>query len=223
MPDNKIITILIADDHAFFREGLRKVLKANRQFKVLGEATNGKELIDIAVIQEPDIIIVDIAMPVLNGIEAVKRIMALELPCKVIALSMHNEDSIILQMLNAGAMGFLEKNTSKDELYDAIKSVVLDNRVYFPESTNAHMMDLLCSSNYKPYPEPAIVFTERELEVIQMVCKDFTTKEIGAKLELSPRTIDSHRNRIMERMNVKSVAGLVAYAYTHELVKTTIQ
>ena len=106
------------------------------------------------------------------------------------------------------------------EIYEAINSVVNYDRVYFPESTKTAMMELLSTAPYKPYPKVQIEFTQRELEVIGMVCKDFTTKEIGAKLNLSPRTVDTHRNRIMERMNVRSVAGLVAYSYSYGLVGT---
>ena len=223
MESFKIITVVIADDHAFFREGLSKVLNANNKIKVIGEAANGLELVALAKKLIPDILIVDITMPILDGIKAVKEIMNLGIPSKVIALSMHTEEAIILQMLNSGAMGFLDKNTSKEELYEAIDSVHINNSVYFPASTNAHMMELLYTSTYKPYPEIGIIFSNRELEVIQMICKDFTSKEIGAKLELSPRTVDTHRLRIMEKMNVKSVAGLVAYAYSHALIKITIQ
>jgi DNA-binding NarL/FixJ family response regulator len=218
MDTNKQITVVIADDHTFFREGLSKVLQANKKIKVLAQATNGLELIEFAKQYTPDVLIVDIAMPLLDGIKAVKEITRLGIRSKVIALSMHTEDSIILQMLDAGAMGFLDKNTSKKEMYEAIDSVLVHNSVYFPESTNAYMMELLASSSYKPYPQKGVVFTPREQEVIQMICKDFTTKEIGVKLDLSPRTIDTHRVRIMEKMNVKSVAGLVAYAYSKGII-----
>jgi DNA-binding NarL/FixJ family response regulator len=218
MDTNKHITVVIADDHTFFREGLSKVLQANKKIKVLAQATNGVELIEFAKQYTPDVLIVDISMPLLDGIKAVKEITRLGIRSKVIALSMHTEDSIILQMLDAGAMGFLDKNTSKKEMYEAIDSVLIHNSVYFPESTNAYMMELLASSSYKPYPQKGVVFTPREQEVIQMICKDFTTKEIGVKLDLSPRTIDTHRVRIMEKMNVKSVAGLVAYAYSKGII-----
>ncbi len=218
MDTNKHITVVIADDHTFFREGLSKVLQANKKIKVLAQASNGLELIEFAKQYTPDVLIVDIAMPLLDGIKAVKEITRLGIRSKVIALSMHTEDSIILQMLDSGAMGFLDKNTSKEEMYEAIDSVLIHNSVYFPESTNAYMMELLMSSNFKPYPQNGVVFTPRELEVIQMICKDFTTKEIGAKLDLSPRTIDTHRVRIMDKMSVKSVAGLVAYAYSHGIM-----
>jgi DNA-binding NarL/FixJ family response regulator len=213
------ISIVIADDHSFFREGLVKVLNMTGMVQILGEASNGQELVDLAQTLDPDLLIVDIGMPILNGIDAVKKIHELGIRARVIALSMHSEDAIIIKMLEAGAMGYLDKNTSKEELFEAIDSVVVHNRVYFPASTNAHMLDLLSTSTYKPFPDEALVFTDRELEVIKLVCLEFSNKEIANQLQLSQRTIETHRARIMERMNVKSVAGLVAYAYSNGLIK----
>jgi DNA-binding NarL/FixJ family response regulator len=213
------ISIVIADDHSFFREGLVKVLNMTGMVKVVGEASNGQELVDLTQQLDPDLLIVDIGMPILNGIEAVKQIREKGLRARVIALSMHSEDAIIIQMLEAGAMGYLDKNTSKEELYQAIDSVVVQNRAYFPASTNTHMVLLLASSPYKPFPDEVLVFTERELEVIALVCLEFSNKEIASQLKLSQRTIETHRVRIMERMNVKTVAGLVVYAYTKGLIK----
>lgn len=217
--NQKKISIIIADDHTFFREGLVKVLNAAGRFNVLAEATNGHELIELATEHQPDLLIVDIGMPILNGIDAVQQLATAGIPSKVVALSMHREDSIMLRMLNAGAMGYLDKNTSKEELYEAIDNIVLHDHVYFPASTSEHMLELLRNSAYKPYPASAVTLTEREIQVIQLVCLDFTNKEIAKHLYLSPRTIESHRARIMERINVKSVSGLVVYAYTHGLYK----
>ncbi len=216
---NNQISIVIADDHSFFREGLVKVLTMTGMVQIIGEASNGQELVNLTQQLDPDLLIVDIGMPVLNGIDAVKKIKELGLRARVIALSMHSEDAIIIKMLEAGAMGYLDKNTTKEELFEAIDSVVAHNRVYFPASTNSHMLDLLTTSTYKPYPNEKLVFTDRELEVIQLVCLEFSNKEIANQLQLSQRTIETHRVRIMERMNVKSVAGLVAYAYSNALVK----
>lgn len=215
----KAISIIIADDHAFFREGLVKVLDAAGRFHVVAQAASGQELVDLATEHKPDLLIVDIGMPILNGIEAVQQLADSGIPSKVVALSMHREDSIVLRMLNAGAMGYLDKNTSKEELYEAIDSIVLNDRVYFPASTSEHMLELLRKSPYQPFPEPTAILTEREIQVIQLVCLDFTNKEIAKHLYLSPRTIESHRARIMERINVKSVSGLVVYAYTHGIYK----
>ena len=213
------ISIVIADDHSFFREGLVKVLNMTGMVQVIGEASNGEELVSLASTLDPDLLIVDIGMPVLNGIDAIIQIREQGIRARVIALSMHSEDAIMIKMLEAGAMGYLDKNTTKEELFAAIDSVVVHNRVYFPASTNAHMFDLLSTSTYKPFRDEALVFTDRELEVIQLVCLEFSNKEIANQLQLSQRTIETHRVRIMERMNVKSVAGLVAYAYSNGLIK----
>lgn len=222
MPSSKNkpkISVIIADDHTFFREGLVKVLQIAKRFQVVGEASNGEELIALAIEHQPNVLIVDINMPVLNGIEAIHKIASLGIPSKVIGLTMHTDNTTLLKMLNAGAMSILDKNTSKDELYEAIDSLVLHNRLYFPAATNAKMLSLLSSANVRPAPDTTEFFTERELDVIRLVCADFANKEIADQLELSPRTVESHRVRIMEKMGVKSVAGLVAYAFSHGLVQ----
>ena len=188
---NNQISIVIADDHSFFREGLVKVLNMTGMVQILGEASNGQELVELAQSLDPDLLIVDIGMPILNGIDAVRQIKEQGIRARVIALSMHSEDAIIIKMLEAGAMGYLDKNTSKEELFEAIDSVVVHNRVYFPASTNAHMLNLLSTSTYKPFPDEALVFTERELEVIKLVCLEFSNKEIANQLQLSQRTIET--------------------------------
>ena len=212
------ITIIVADDHPFFRDGLIKVLELDRRFSVVDEAKDGEELIQKVKHFKPDISIVDITMPRKNGIEATREIKELGLASEVIALSMHTDEKLILQMLQAGAMGYLEKNISKEELYKAIDSVVEDRRVYFPESTSRRMFQLIQHSFLKPYGVSNIVFTEKELEIIQWVCKDLSNKEIGEKLNMSSRTVEGNRDRIMKRINVRSVAGLVAFAYSNGLL-----
>ena len=212
------ITIVIADDHTFFREGLVKVLNSNDKFVLLGEASNGQELVALAMEHAPDLLIVDIGMPIVNGIDAVTEINHLGIGCKVIALSMHTEDSILLKMLDAGAMSVLDKNTSRDELFEAIDTVVLQDRLYFPAATNAKMLSLLQYVGKKSDQESSTIFSERELDVIRLVCADFSNKEIADQLSLSIRTVESHRARIMNRMFVKSVAGLVAFAYSHGII-----
>jgi len=212
------ITILVADDHLFFREGLIKVLELERRYIVVDEAKDGEELVAKANHLKPDVAIVDITMPNKNGIEATKEIKDAALITEVIALSMHTDEKLILQMLQAGAMGYLEKNISKEELYKAIDSVVEDRRMYFPESTSRRMFQLLQHSSLRPYGDSIIEFTEKEIEIIQLVCKDLSNKEIGEKLTISSRTVEGNRDRIMKKMNVRSVAGLVAYAYSNGLV-----
>lgn len=212
------ISVIIADDHAFFRSGLSQVLLKAGKYQLLAEAADGLELVALTQQHKPDVVIVDIQMPKLNGIAATKQIKALKLPVSIIGLSMHTEETIILEMMEAGAMGYLDKNIDKEELYNAIESVVHWKQVYFPEKSSQRLFRLLEQGNYKPYPNHEIVFTARELEVIQLTCKDLTNKEIANELILSKRTIETHRVRIMEKMRVKSVAGLVAYAFTNGII-----
>ena len=218
MPNSPIISIVVADDHLFFREGLINVLKSKKRFEVVGIAGNGKELIELVTEHKPTLAIVDIGMPIMNGIEATKMIMAMEYKTEVIALSMHTEEAIIFKMLEAGAKGYLEKNISKEELFIAIESVIDYNQFYFPESSTTSMFRLMKKLSFSPYPKPSVLFSERELEVVSLVCQDFSSKEIASSLSLSNRTIETHRVNIMQKMNVKSVAGMVAFAYTNGLV-----
>ena len=212
---NKKISIIIADDHIFFREGLAKVLQMCKQYVVLGEAANGEELVSLANQHAPDLLIVDISMPTLNGIEAVKQIKYLGINCKVIALSMHSEVAILNKMIAAGAMSILDKNISRDELYEAINTVVVENQTYFPAAIKEKMQSLLNRAHGIDRQKPVATFSDRELEIIHLVCKDYSNKMIAEKLALSSRTVEAHRTRIMEKMEVKSVAGLVAYALSN--------
>ncbi len=212
------ITIVVADDHPFFREGLIKVLEFDKRFTVLEEAKNGEELISKVSHLKPDLAIADVTMPIKNGIEATKEIKDMGMATEIIALSMHNDEKLILQMLQAGAMGFLEKNISKEELYRAIETVIEDRRVYFPESTSRKMFQLIQQSTLKPFGISSIEFTSSEIEIIQWVCKDLSNKEIGEQLNISSRTVEGKRDRIMKKMNVRSVAGLVAFAYSNGIV-----
>ena len=218
MPNSPIIRIVVADDHLFFREGLINVLKSKKRFEVVGIAGNGKELIELVTEHKPNLAIVDITMPIMNGIEATKMIAGMDHKTAVIALSMHTEEAVIFKMLEAGAKGYLEKNISKEELFIAIESVVDNDQFYFPESSTTSMFRLMKKLSFSPYPKPSVLFSERELEVVSLVCQDFSSKEIASSLSLSNRTIESHRVNIMQKMNVKSVAGMVAFAYTNGLI-----
>ena len=218
MPNSPIISIVVADDHLFFREGLINVLKSKKRFEVVGIAGNGKELIELVTEHKPTLAIVDIGMPIMNGIEATKMIAGMDHKTAVIALSMHTEEAVIFKMLEAGAKGYLEKNISKEELFIAIECVVDNNQFYFPESSTTSMFRLMKKLSFSPYPKPTVLFSDRELEVILLVCQDFSSKEIASSLSLSNRTIETHRVNIMQKMNVKSVAGMVAFAYTNGFV-----
>lgn len=213
------ISIIVADELTFYRDGMVAALESENGYKVVGEAKNGEEVIEKTSRLKPDLAIIDISLPVVNGIEATDAIKKLGIVSEVIALSFNTDDSIIIKMLQVGAMGYIEKNIARHELYKAIETVVIDRRMYFPESTSKRMFQLLQKTSLNPLHNPDMLFSETEKKIIQLVCQDCTNEEIGKQLEISKRTIEGHRERIMKKMNVKSGTGLVAYAYTNHLVK----
>jgi len=214
----KQINIVIADDHEFFRHGLEHVLTQHPNYTVVSQASNGQELIEQVAFHTPDLAIVDISMPIIDGIEATRIISALYPETKVIALSMHDDDPFVISMMQAGALSYVLKNTNKSEIFEAINHVVMQGRIHFPASTPQSMINLFVRGNYEPLDQLNAIFSAREVEIVGLVCKDLTIKEIADILRLSPRTVESHRARIMRKMKVKSMAGMVAFAFKNNLV-----
>jgi two-component system, NarL family, response regulator NreC len=209
------IKIIIADDHEIFRDGLKLMLSKYPGISILAEASNGKELVTLVDEHNPEVILTDIVMPVMDGIEAVKKIRETRPDAAIIALSMFDNESLIVDMLEAGAIGYLLKNADKEEILEAIHSVSM-HRPYYCKSTSIKLAKLISKSKFKGL-ETKIEFSEKEKEIIQYVCQEFTNKEIGTKLFLSKRTVDGYRSKIMEKMQVKSTAGIVIYAIKHGL------
>lgn len=216
LPD---IKIAIADDHEIFRDGLKLMLGKYPEIQIACEAQNGAELVEMVNMYSPDVILTDIKMPVMDGIDAVKKIISTNKDAAIICLSMFDEDDLILDMIEAGAKGYLLKNSDKTEIIDAIITVYNGN--YFYGKTTSHkMIKMLAKSRIDPYskkmkPE----FSEREIEIIHLICNENSNKEIGGKLYLSSRTVEGHRLRIMEKMDVKNSVGLVVYSIKNGLVK----
>ncbi len=214
------IRLLIADDHEIFRDGFKLMLTKFPEIILAGEASNGKELIEMAGNLQPDVIITDIKMPVIDGIEATKKITELFPDIGIIGLSMYDDDELIVDMLEAGAKGYLIKNAGKEQITEAIKTVY-NNDPYYCKTTSHKLTNMIAKSRFNPYKKAAKVeFTERELEIVEQICKEMTNKEIGDKLFLSVRTVEGHRQKILEKMNVKNTVGLVVYAIKNGLVKT---
>ena len=210
------ITIIIADDHEIFRDGFRVMVKKFPDIKLIGEAENGKDLIDLAEKLKPDVILTDIKMPKMDGIEATRQLVKIA-NANIIALSMFDEDNLIIDMLEAGAKGYLLKNADKNEIIEAIKTVNRE-KTYYCKTTSAKLLQMIAKSKFNPYKKiPKPQFTERELEVIRLICDQLSNKEIAEKLNLSIRTIEGHREKILEKMDVHNTAGIVVYA-----IKTSI-
>lgn len=216
------IQLLMADDHEIFRDGFRLMLTKYPDIELAGEAENGRELIELAKELQPDVIITDIKMPVMDGIEATKKITEQFPDIGIIGLSMFDEDDLIVDMLEAGARGYLIKNAGKEQITEAIRTVYQGDPFYC-KTTSHKLTQMIAQSRFNPYKKsPKVEFSERELEVIELICSECTNKEIGDKLFISIRTVEGHRLKILEKMGVKNTVGLVVYAIKMGLLKNKI-
>lgn len=205
-----MIRVLLADDHPLYLEGLELLLQKIPEFEIAGVAYNGKELCELVRQLKPDVVITDIEMPILNGIEAT-QIIKKEFPSlPIIGLTMFNDEHLIVDMMEAGANGYILKSTGKEELTHAIHSV-LEGYNYLCNDTNLRLSKMLAKSKMFPCEKKAI-FNEKELEIIRLICEQFVSKEIADKTGLEKRTIDKYREHIMEKTGAKNVVGIVVYA-----------
>jgi two-component system response regulator NreC len=204
------IRILIADDHKIFREGLRTLLRSRDDIEVIGEADNGRTVVSLAIQLEPDIVIMDVAMPDLNGIEATRQITTTRADAKVLALSMHSDSRFVTRMLQAGAHGYLLKDCAFEELTLAIDTIVTEGVYLSPGVTGVVVRDYM--QHLSSAESSATLLSSREREVLQLVAEGLTTKDIASKLHISIKTVESHRRQIMDKLEIRSVAELTKYA-----------
>jgi DNA-binding NarL/FixJ family response regulator len=196
------------------------MLEKNNPFEVVAEAKTGYDLIELVKSYHPDIILTDIQMPKLSGVEATKVIHSLYPTIGILAISMFNDETHVVDMLESGALGYLLKSADKHEIIDAINSVHQGNP-YYCQSTSARLTIAISKSKFNPYKEAdqSILFSTIEVEVIQLICEELSTKEISEQLYKSTRTIEGYRVKILEKMKVKNTAGIVIYAIKNELFK----
>jgi DNA-binding NarL/FixJ family response regulator len=214
------LKILIADDHRLFRDGLRNLLDKQEGFVVVGEAADGLEALAATRKLRPDIVLMDISMPALNGVEATRRILSEVGAARIIMLSMHSDRSFVIESLKAGAMGYLLKDSAFEELLLALTAVSA-NRVYLSRLVNDSVLHEYVSI-VKRSPRSAFsLLTGREREVLQLLAEGKTTKETAARLNVSVKTIETHRKQIMDRLGLHSVAELTKYAVREGL--TTLE
>jgi len=212
------INIVIADDHEIFLDGLSLMLSRQPGFKVCGRASNGQTLIDIVNREKPDVVVTDIRMPVVDGIQSTRQILAINPGIKVVALSMFDEENLIIEMLEAGAKGYLLKNAHKDEIVDAITSVY-QNKNYYCSQTSCLLASMIVRSKASPFAQPQIVLNEREKLIIQMICQQQTTQQIADKIYLSKRTVEGYRVKILEKIQARNIAGVVIFALKNNIIK----
>jgi two-component system, NarL family, response regulator NreC len=207
------IRILLADDHAVVRQGFKMILAAQTDMEIVGEAGNGREAISLAENLNPDVIVMDVAMPELNGIEATRRLADASPRTRVLALSMHKDSVYVREILRAGARGYLLKDAIASDLLAAVRAVARGEGYLSPGVSDAVLNDYR-----KHVTDPVDLLTSREREVLQMIAEGKTNKEIATVLNLSVYTVDAHRGRIMEKLNLHSGNELVRFAVRYGLV-----
>jgi len=213
-PHTRKTRILLADDHAVVRQGFKMLLGAQPDMEIVGEASNGREAVESAETLRPDIVVMDVAMPELNGIEATRRLAASAPHTRVIALSMHKDSVYVREILRAGARGYLLKDSGAEDLVSAIRAVAKGESYLSPAVSNAVLDD------YRRHvTNPIDLLTSREREVLQMLAEGKTNKEIAGVLNLSVYTVDAHRGRIMEKLNLHSINDLVRFAVRNGIIE----
>lgn len=211
------IKIAIADDYKIFREGLKVGFSADDNLQVIHEAENGEELLAEIEKSVPDVIIMDLKMPIMDGMEATKIIRKKYSQIKIIVVSMYDDDKFIIHLMEIGANGYLLKNAEPDEIRKSVYSVY-ENGYYFNDVVNkALLKKLVVKANFKPTFNDNIDFTERELQVLKLICAEKTAAEIGKEIFLSPRSVEGIRQRLIEKIGVRNTAGVVMFAVKNGL------
>lgn len=224
MAARKKIRVLIADDHPMIRFGLSSLLEDCKDIKLVGEAVNGEEAVNIVMNEHVDLVVMDIKMPVLNGIEATVKIKAKEPHVKVLSFSMHDEHKYIVKMLEAGATGYILKNTGKTELISAIYKLINGENYFSAEVASVMVTPYLRKTHVDAdIPVIEVPLTKREEQVLQLICLEYTNHEIGKRLLISARTVDTHRRNLLQKLDVKNTAGLVRYAMKTDLLERVPQ
>ncbi len=206
------VRIVLADDHTIMRNGLRLVLERQPDFTIAGEASNGREALEVVDRVSPNVVIMDIAMPLLNGIEAAKRITAEHPKVAILILSMHSDEAYILKALKAGARGYLLKDSAEADLIQAIRAVSTGKAFFSPAVSKVLADDYLRQISQRGVEDPYDLLTARERELLQLVAELKPTKDIAGILGVSPHTVDTHRGNLMQKLNVHSIPELILYA-----------
>ena len=218
----KKISVLLVDDHTVVRQGLRALLKAEEDMEVIGEAENGRQAVMLAKKTPPDVVVMDVAMPMLNGLEATRQILRGAPGTKVLVLTSYGDDECVQQLMQAGATGYLIKQTAANDLLKAIREVQRGN-AFFSPSIAKRLRDQCreAFSNGQPVKK-STELTSRESEVLQLIAEGFSNKQIAAELEISIKTVEKHRQQVMNKLNIHDVAGLTRYAISKGLVERNL-
>lgn len=212
-----MIKIIIADDHQLFIEGVHSLINSMKGIEIIKEVNNGQLLIDILEHTKCDLILMDVNMPMLDGIEATKQIKKTHPEIKILMLTMFSSKDYIEKLLRAGADGYLLKNTDVVELKEAIETLMKGDS-YFSKEVTERIMEGLQKKKHEEKTKYLIELTEREIDVLKLIAQEFTTAEIAEKLYISTHTVETHRKNLISKLNVRNIAGLVKYAIQNGLV-----
>lgn len=213
-----VIKVAIADDHTLFRSGVKTSLSARKDIQMVAEAENGMQLLNLLKHIQPDVVLLDITMPIMDGLATLPEIKKLYPDIKVIMLSMHNDHSMISRMMEIGANSYLTKESGADKIYEAVKSVY-ENEFFFNELTNKALLSGLRNKTYSDNRTMDVQLNEKEITILKLMCEEKSTKEIADIVDLSPRTVEAIRDKLKTKTGTKSMAGLVMYAVKAGLVE----
>jgi DNA-binding NarL/FixJ family response regulator len=220
----KRITVLLADDHTIVREGLRALLGAESDIEVVGEAQTGRQAVQLTKRLRPDVLVMDIAMPLLNGLEATRRILKAVPATRVLILSAHGDDEYIRQVVMLGAAGYLIKQTSADVLSRAIREVQKGNTFFSPSIANRlHSLSLESQDECEVLRKKKAGLSSREVEVLQLIAEGKANKQIARELGISIKTVEKHRQHLMSKLDLHDTAGLTRYAIAAGIIESRVQ
>jgi len=217
----KKIRIIIADDHAVLRAGLKALLNCYSEFEIIGEAGTGVDAVSLVGKLNPDVLILDLSMPDMNGFDCIKEIRSQKLACSILVLTMYDDDEFVKEVMRSGANGYVLKRSADTELVEAIKRIS-EGKKYLNESISQKLIDTLLK---KPNEEgdsnnPYTMLSGREREVLRYLAQGYTNTEIAEKLFISPKTVDTYRSRIMKKLSIRKKSELVNYAIKYKMMGT---
>jgi DNA-binding NarL/FixJ family response regulator len=215
----KKISILLVDDHTVVRQGLRALLQAEEDMEVAGEAENGRQAVGLARKSSPDIIVMDVAMPLLNGLEATRQILKNQPSAKILVLTSYGDDDCVNELMRAGAAGYLIKQTAANDLLKAIREVYRGNAFFSPAIAKRLRDQCREAFTGGMTGKKTGELTSREAEVLQLIAEGFSNKQIASELNISIKTVEKHRQQVMNKLNIHDVAGLTRYALSKGMVE----
>jgi DNA-binding NarL/FixJ family response regulator len=216
------VTILLVDDHTIVRQGLKALMMSEKNLQIVGEAQTGREAVDLVGQLRPSVVIMDLAMPRLNGAEATRQILKAVPATKVIVLSTYSDDEHVQQALAAGASAYLLKQTAAEDVIEAIREVSKGN-AFFSPAIAKRLRERTCGPrDISETSKPQIELTQREAEVLQLIAEGYANKQIAAELNLSVKTVEKHRQQVMQKLDIHNIAGLVRHAAAKGIIESNL-